>query len=202
MSTQTALLERYTELQLDALRELANVGSGTASTVLSTLVGRTVDVSLPKARVLPFAEAVQAAGSPTEPVTAVTLPLDGDFQALVMMLLSWADERVICKLLGVDAGTAVGRSAVGEVGNLLGSSYVTSLCELTGMNVEPGPPRTDSDMLGAIVASALAAGAAGGDTALLVNSDLIVAKGSCSLSVILVPSERGVHGLLERLGVG
>ncbi len=33
-------MSTYTELQLDALRELANIGSGTASTALSTMIGR------------------------------------------------------------------------------------------------------------------------------------------------------------------
>ncbi len=202
MSEQLPVAERYSELQLDALRELANVGSGTASTALSSLVGHPVDVSVPNARVLPFAQAVQAAGPPTAPVTAVTMPLGGEFPALVLMLLSWDDERSVCRLLGVEAGTDVGRSAVGEVGNILGSSYVGALGSMTGLTFEPGPPRTDSDMLGAIVASALAAGTAGGDTALLVDSDLIVEKQACSLSFLLVPSENGVDELLVRLGVG
>ena len=40
---------QYTELQLDALRELANIGSGNASTALSGMLGRSVDISVPEA---------------------------------------------------------------------------------------------------------------------------------------------------------
>jgi chemotaxis protein CheC len=202
MNQRTPVVERYTELQLDALRELANVGSGTASTALSNMVGHPVDVSVPNARVLPFVEAIQAAGPPTAPFTAVTMPLGGEFPALVLMLLSWDAERSVCRLLGVEAGTDVGRSAVGEIGNILGSCYVGALGAMTGIDFQPGPPRSDFDMLGAIVASALAAGTAGGDTALLVDSDLSVESQSCSLSFLLVPSENGVDELLQRLGVG
>ena len=53
----------YTDLQLDALRELANIGSGTASTALSTMLGRSVDISVPSASVLPMAEAVSSIGN-------------------------------------------------------------------------------------------------------------------------------------------
>ena len=68
MSTQ------YTELQLDALRELANIGSGTASTALSAMLGRSVDISVPKAQALPFAEAVEAAGPAEQDITAIVNP--------------------------------------------------------------------------------------------------------------------------------
>jgi chemotaxis protein CheD len=37
---------RYTDLQLDALRELANIGSGTAATALSALLGRPALVAM------------------------------------------------------------------------------------------------------------------------------------------------------------
>ena len=46
-------MTRYTEQQLDALGELANIGSGTAGTALSTLIGRPVDISVPHVRALP-----------------------------------------------------------------------------------------------------------------------------------------------------
>ena len=35
---------RYTDMQLDALRELANISSGTAATSLSQMLGREVDI--------------------------------------------------------------------------------------------------------------------------------------------------------------
>ena len=48
-------METYSEMQLDALRELANIGSGTAATALSSMVGGPVDVSVPSALALPLA---------------------------------------------------------------------------------------------------------------------------------------------------
>ena len=61
----------YTDLQLDALRELANIGSGKASTALSMLLGRAVDISVPKARALSFADAVEAAGDYEQEITGI-----------------------------------------------------------------------------------------------------------------------------------
>ena len=55
---------RYTDLQLDALRELANIGSGTAGTALSSLLGSPIELSVPSASALELAEAVEAAAPP------------------------------------------------------------------------------------------------------------------------------------------
>jgi chemotaxis protein CheC len=192
----------YTEMQLDALRELANIGSGTASTALSSMIGRSIDVSVPNARVLSFADAVDAAGPAEATVTSVVIPIFGDMDALVLLVFNDHDADALCGLLGVEAGTEWGLSALGEVGNILGTSYVTALGQMTGLEMEPRPPQTATDMLSAIVATVLAAGAGASEVALMLDSDLIVEGESCSLSFMLVPEENGVNELLVRLGVG
>ena len=67
----------YSDQQLDALRELANIGSGNAGTALSSLLGRPVDISVPSASALPLNEAVEATGDPETLVTGVVLPVFG-----------------------------------------------------------------------------------------------------------------------------
>jgi len=123
----------YTELQLDALRELANVGSGTAGTALSSLLGRPVDLSVPSASALPLAEAVGAAGDPEAEATGVALPVAGDVAGVVLLLFGPEDVACLCRLLGVEPGTEVGDSALNEIGNILGTSYVNAIHAMTGI---------------------------------------------------------------------
>ena len=193
---------RYTDLQLDALRELANIGSGSAATALSQMLGRPIDVSVPSALALPLADAVDAAGPADEVVTGVVLPVFGDLEAMVLMLFPPADATTLCELLGVDPDSEVGLSALGEIGNILGSAYIGALGTMTGLALEPKPPATATDMLGAVVASILAASAHATDLALLLDSHLVVEGAECTFSFMLVPSEEGVSELLERLGLG
>jgi chemotaxis protein CheC len=192
---------RYTELQLDALRELANIGSGTASTALSSMLGRSVDISVPSAFVLPMAEAVEAIGDPEAEATGVVLGVVGDMPASVLLLFTPNDARLMCGLLGVEAQTEIGVSALMEIGNIVGTSYLNALAEMTGMALEPTPPAAATDMLGAIVETVLAQRAAVGDVALLLDSDLVVEGEDCSVSFLLVPDEGGVEQLLARLGL-
>jgi chemotaxis protein CheC len=191
----------FTTMQLDALRELANIGSGTAGTSLSQMLGRSVDISVPNALVLPLAEAVEAVGSPEEDVTGVVIPLLGDLDAIVLLVFPVADADTLCGLLGVEAGTEVGLSALSEIGNILGASYVGAMSAMTGLELDLTPPQTVTDMLAAIVSTVLASRSEGTDTALILDSELTVEGEACSLSFLMLPAAGGVQEVLTRMGV-
>jgi chemotaxis protein CheC len=192
---------QYTELQLDALRELANIGSGTASTALSAMLGRSVDISVPKAQALPFAEAVDAAGPAEQDITGIVLGIVGEMHGTVLLLVPPADADAMCRMLGVEPDDEFALSALGEIGNIVGTSYINALASMTGMDIEPTPPATATDMLGALVATVLAGHAHAGDIALMLDSNLVVEGEDCSVSFLLVPDQGGVETLLSRLGL-
>jgi chemotaxis protein CheC len=193
---------QFSDLQLDALRELANIGSGTASTALSSMLSRSVDISVPTAAALPFADAVEAVGPAERVVTGVVIGVNGDMTATVLLLLGEGDAATLCGLLGVDPADELAASALGEIGNIVGASYINALSAMTGLTLEPEPPQSATDMLAAIVATVLAGRATGDDIALVLDSDLTVEGEDCSISFLLVPSSGGVQELLIRLGLG
>jgi chemotaxis protein CheC len=195
------LSSQYTDLQLDALRELANIGSGTASTALSAMLGRSVDISVPAALVLPMADAVGNIGPAEEDITGIVLGVIGDLDATVLLLVNPDHGALLCGMLGVPADSEYGESALLEIGNIVGTSYINALAGMTGMEIEPTPPSLATDMLAAIVESVLAARAATGDVALLLDSDMVVEGEDCSVSFLLVPDAGGVDQLLARLGL-
>jgi chemotaxis protein CheC len=192
----------FTTFQLDALRELANIGSGTAGTALSQMLGRSVDISVPAAAALTFADAIDTIGPPEEEVTGVVLGVVGEMEGIVLLLMRVADAAGLCNLLGVDADSEMGQSALGEIGNIVGTSYINALAQMTGLNIEPSPPQAATDMLGAIVSSVLAGVAGAEDVALVLDSDLEVEGEDCSLSFLMLPTRDGVEELLGRLGLG
>ncbi len=194
-------MTRYTDIQLDALRELANIGSGKASGALSSMLGRAVDITVPSASVLPMAEAVGTIGDPEAEYTGVVIPVVGEMPASVLLLFTPKDAELMCTLLGVESGTEIGVSALMEIGNIVGTSYINALAEMTGMELEPAPPGAATDMLGAIVETVLAERAGAGDAALLLDSDLVVEREDCSVSFLLVPDAGGVELMLGRLGL-
>lgn len=192
----------YTEVQLDALRELANIASGTAATALSQMLGREVDLSVPQVHCLPIAEAVEACGAPDAQVAGVVIPVVGDLRGLVLLLIPSAHADTLCGMLGVEARSDLGESALREIGNILGCAYLGVLAQMTDLDLEPEPPVLAFDMLGAIVASVMAQTAGDADTALMLDSELDVADEPCSLSFVLLPMRGSAADLLAPLGLG
>jgi chemotaxis protein CheC len=192
---------RYTELQLDALRELANIASGNAATALSQMLGREVGLSVPRVLALPVADAIEACGSPDESITSVVIPLEGDIEGLVLLLISCEGASALCQLLGVEAGSEIGDSALREIGNILGTSCLNALASMTGLSLGPCPPHLATDMLGAIVSSLALTQTASTDLVLVLDSELEVADEPCSISIVLLPTDGGVTDLLTPLGL-
>ena len=167
------------------------------------MLGRAVDLKVPRALALELADAVDAVGSPEDPVTAVVLGVIGDLSATVVLLFDPTSAATVCTLLGVDPDDSeMALSALGEIGNILGSSYVGAMGQMAGLQLEPTPPTAIADMLGAIVASALASTAMDTDLALLLDSEMLVEGAECTFGVLFVPTADGVGRLLDGLGLG
>lgn len=192
---------RYTELQLDALRELANIASGNAATALAQMLGREVGLNVPRVLALPLADAVEACGSPDDATTSVVIPLEGDIEGVVLLLIEPEGAEALCGMLGVEAGSEIGESAMREIGNILGTSCLNALASMTGLHLEPRPPHLTTDMLGAIVSSLALAQDTSTELVLVLDSELEVSGEPCSISFVLLPTDGGVTDLLAPLGL-
>ena len=189
------------ETQLDALRELANIASGTAATALSQMLGREVEISVPRALALPPADALDECGDPEAYVAGVVVPIQGDIDGMVLLLIPYEQAEILCNLLGVEAHTEVGDSALREIGNILATSYLNGLAAMTGLDLEPSPPHLHTDMLAAIVSSLLIGTAGADNLALVLDSELDVSGDPCSISFLLLPTSGQISDLLAPLGL-
>jgi chemotaxis protein CheC len=189
------------DIQLDALRELANIASGTAATALSQMLAREVEISVPVALALPPADAVEALGDAELHVAGVVVPIQGDIDGLVLLLIPFEQAESLCALLGTEAHTEFGDSAMREIGNILATSYLNALGAMTGLSMEPSLPQLHCDMLAAIV-STLLVGTSGEDgLALVLDSELDVSGEPCSISFLLLPTSGQILDLLSPLGL-
>lgn len=199
--SEASATPRFTELELDALRELVNVASGTAATALARMLGTEVDLSVPRALALPLADAIDAYGSAGGPVAGVVTPLQGDIEGVVLLLIPRKDADMLCTLLGVQPESEVGDSALREIGNILSASCLNALCAITGLELSPCPPRLRTDGPAAIFSSLLAQTAGTTELVLVLDSVLHVAELPCSISFLLLPADGGVSELLAPLGL-
>jgi chemotaxis protein CheC len=148
-------------LQVDALAEVANIGAGHAATALSEMTHRPVAVTIPRVSLVRLEQAAECVGLPAETFVAILLPIGGDVTGRALLLFDRASARSLCRILlgyASDASapfTAVERSALKELGNILTSAYTTALGSFTGLALLPSVPDLVVDRLEAVLASFL-----------------------------------------------
>src|ERR1041384_3642499 len=128
-------------LQLDALREVANIGAGHAATALSQMIGQTIMISVPRITVARLEDVPPHVSDPEEPVAAVLMHMLGDLTGRTMLVFPKntalkLSERLLRRPLrdeGDDGDfTEMEQSAIKEAGNILSSAYMNALSDFMG----------------------------------------------------------------------
>jgi chemotaxis protein CheC len=190
----------FTDLQQSALREIANIGSGHAATALSQLLGRPVDIGYSEALLTVLAEAIDRIGAPMSRSALVDTPIQGEGGTVLLVFPDETGEQ-LCQLLGTSLNDELGRTALQEVGNILATSYLNAIVEMTGMALEPEPPTVEIDLLGQLLSQSAASEGSLGDPTVLMRSEMTVEASTAKFSFLFIPRIGSVETLLERLGV-
>lgn len=103
-------------------------------------------------------------GREETPVCAAFYEVRGDLSGYLLLVFSFADmEELARALLGEEHGDeAMIDSALGELGNIVGSSFLNYLADHLRISAAPTPPQVVRDMMGAVLESVAAAVAAEG----------------------------------------
>lgn len=195
--------------QLDALREIGNIGAGHAATALAAMTGTPVPMGVPRVSALAIERIPEELGGEELTVVAIHLHVNGDAPGRMLFLMSIDAARATAATLlcgmppGEPGAGGLGElelSALQEVGNVLTGSYLGALSQLTGLRLEPSPPAIGVDMAGALVGAALAEVAEIADTALLIETQL--GDAAALGRFLYVPSGDALAVVLGRLGLG
>ena len=85
--------------QIDALREVANIGAGHAATALSQLTNRRIMISVPQINIARLEEVPDLLGNPQDVVAAVLMHMLGDLTGRTLLLFPEAVGRRLCDML-------------------------------------------------------------------------------------------------------
>jgi chemotaxis protein CheC len=148
------------ESQLDAMREVANIGAGHAATALSGMTNRTIMITVPRIYVRPLEEACDLVGDPEGVIAAVLMHMMGDLTGRAMVLFPEPAAKTLCDFLfrrEVGTTQAFGemeQSSLKETGNILASAYMNALSDFMGLMLVPSVPSLVIDLSGAVLTSA------------------------------------------------
>ena len=151
------------EMHLDVLKEIGNIGAAHAATSLSQLLERKIDMHVPSVKLVSFDEMFELAGGADETVVGIFLRIEGDLTGSMFFMLPVESANHFVQILTKDQSfdfhsppfSEMGISAMQELGNILSGSYLTALSDFTGLKIQPTVPSLGVDMVGAIVSVGL-----------------------------------------------
>jgi chemotaxis protein CheC len=148
------------DVQLDALREVANIGAGHAATALSQMTGSTIMISVPTINIASLEDVPTQISEPEEPIAAVLMHMLGDLTGRTLLVFPRPTAMRLAELMlrrppgsSREMGT-LEQSAITEAGNILSGAYMNALSEFMGLMLLPSPPSLAIDMSSAILTTA------------------------------------------------
>lgn len=136
--------ETLTEIEKDAIGEVANISMGTSATTLYSLVNRRVDITTPTVNIVKWDELLTTYDRPCVFIKInYTTGLDGSN----ILILKEADVKIITDLMMGGDGTNIDGelgelhlSAISEAMNQMMGSSATSLSSMLGKTIDISPP--------------------------------------------------------------
>ncbi|MGI6587762.1 MAG: chemotaxis protein CheC [Peptococcia bacterium] len=202
------------EMQLDALKEVSNIGAGNAATSLSMMLGRKIDVSVPKVNLAPFAEIVEIIGGAEKEVAGGYLFVNGNTPMGILFILPLEQvSRFLDLLFGSMLKNPtvntqqdfmlneMQESALIEIVNILAGSYLNALGIFTQRVFVPSVPALAIDMVGAILGEVLQSVGNVSDYALIIENMFCEEEKQINGYFFLLPEPQTLEILLNALGV-
>jgi len=200
-------LSDLSELQIDALREVGNIGAGHAATALSQLVGKPINLSPPTLELISLQEIPRVLGGPEKLVGAVYSRFLGDIEGGMLFMAPRDASLALADLMhGREVGTSRSfghdeEALITHTGSILAAAYLAAIARFSDLNVLPSKPAFALDMAGAVLEVATVEVGLKGDTALLLRTNFSDEDTSVEVVLFFLPEQDSLDTMLGRLGV-
>lgn len=196
--------------QLDALREVANIGAGHAATALSQMVNTRIMVDIPEIKIVKLEDVGELIGQPDEIVSAVMMQLLGDVTGRTVQIFPWRTAVQLTSVLlnreGSDRPEDFGeveQSALREISNILVGAYINALSEFMGLMLIMSPPSIAIDTAQAVLTTSYLNFGEHHDYVFAVNTRLgMDTNTDLGAHFLLLPDDASLKVILRALRIG
>lgn len=210
MGITVANMQSLTDVQRDALREVANIGAGHAATALSLMTGVKIMISVPTITVAPLTSLGPSIGDADARLAVVPMEMSGDLSGLTVLVFPLSTAHSLSGLMlgrtpihDVDL-TELEASAIREAGNILAGAYMTALSEFMGMQLMVSPPRLSLGTARETLAELADASRRGEEYVFCVETRFMMDDDSFTLPgyFLLLPNAESLSAMLTTIRAG
>ena len=194
----------YTDLQLDLIKELANIGGGNAATSLSQLIDKPTNMTVPTIDIMDYNEVYKNIMAEEEMVDAVLLKMLGDAEGVFLFINTQESSDHIVKMMvgdNVPINEEIRGSAIGELVNILVSSFLSAVAKTVDVNLVSSVPFYIQDMFGAILSSVYIESGQYDENIMIIKNEFFYQGIKIESSLYFVPKPGVLEGLFKTIGV-
>lgn len=142
---------------LSAWARLVRRGTERAIANLSQLAGQPIEVTSFGLRSVPVNDIASLVGGPDVTAVGIYLTISGSADGHLMLIFEpGTAHQFVDLIIGQPAGTTTGlgeieTSALGEMGNVVGASFLNMLADGLEIELRPSPPAVMTDLAGALL---------------------------------------------------
>jgi chemotaxis protein CheC len=193
-------------IQLDALREVGNIGAAHAATALSEMTNRLILISVPEVRIIPLEEVDRLIGEPDDVVAAVIMKVVGDVTGRMIQIFPGDTAVKLTSMLmnvpepefpaGFDD---VHRSTLKEIGNIVVGAHLNALSNFMGMLLIMSAPAVAVDMAGAIMTTSYLNFGDSKDYVFCVTTEMMMDEEQLHAFFLLMPDDASLDVILREM---
>ncbi len=200
-------IKNLTPVQLDALKEVANIGGCHAATALSQLVHQKVMVRVPEVHIGPLEEVIYKVASPETIVTSILMYFLGDLTGRSLLIYPKDHADALVDLLMPTSSDRdrqeLTESLLKEVSNILSCSYMNTLGEFLDVLILPSVPGMVVDMVGAVLSSVVLEFGSEKDTIICLETEFDFSDSVRTLKAyfLLLPDVASLKIIFKKLNI-
>ena len=203
-------IRRYDEMNglgLDLIREIGSIGTGNSATALSSMLGKSVRMTLPDVQILGYNEAIQFLGDPEEIVAAILVKMTGEINGLMLFILKLDFiNEVLSSVLQKEIEdyyqlNVLETSALEEIGNIIISSYVSAMSTLSEVTINLSVPDIAVNMLGGILSVPMVEFGYQTDKMMMISGQFVIGGKVLHSDLLMMPDIGSLNFLMEKLGI-
>ena len=196
--------EKYTLMEIDALKEVANVGGGNAATAISILVEKTIHMDVPQLEILNYDRIYEEIMAEDEMVMATAMRIMGDGAGAFLFVVRSEDAEKIFTMMmpGLKEIThEMAYSAMAEFVNILGSSYLNAVARLLDLTLISSVPAVTEDMFGAVLSSSYIMSEQYEEQVMIIKNEFTYDEMKVESSLYFIPRPGVLDQLFKKIGL-
>lgn len=198
------MIDKYLPLQIDAMKELVNIGGGHAATSISFLINTKVDMIVPLIEIMEYEELYARIMSEDKIVYSVTTQILGNGGGVFLFALPEESANQISQMMllnSMEKTQELIESSIKELVNIIVNSFLNAISELLNIRLMSSIPNLTIDMFGSIISSLYMAYDQYDEEVLIIKNEFFYSGNQMDAYLYFIPETGVLEKLFKAIGL-